>query len=75
MQITLACLFGRGKENIQVPQRSCGVETQEHLGEVMQKIIEQTMTREFHMHLIFFPELFPIFWLTQYDRDLSYNID
>lgn len=33
------------------------------------------MTREFHMHLIFFPELFPIFWLNEYDRDLSFNID
>ena len=38
----------------------------------MQKVIEQSLGREYHLHLILFPELFP-FYLTKFDRELIKN--
>jgi cytochrome P450 len=38
----------------------------------MQKVIEQSLGREYHLHLILFPELFP-FYLTKFDRELKKN--
>jgi len=46
----------------------------EPAGQAMQKIIEQTLAREYSLHLILFPELFPLY-LTPFERELSYNID
>ena len=72
IRITHSCLFGKHEKEFLIKQFKDGAEIREPVGQALQKVIEQSLSREYHLHLILFPELFPVY-LTKFDRELKKN--
>eukprot|EP00347_Sterkiella_histriomuscorum_P011732 403371320 len=72
MKVVLASAFGRQNENPLIEQLNQGVKSMVPMGQALSQNVGRAIEREFQLHLLVFPELYP-YYISREDKELAFN--